>query len=197
MERVEGEVLVMKTASEEAHALNMAAGAVFDLCDGSTSVSKMAEEVQRRTGLPPDEGIVGLALSELADAGLVTVAPAELVENVSRRALIRRLGLTATAAAMLPIVETILVPSAHAQGSPPPGCTPTFVPSETPSLTPSFEPGFTPGLRPGLTPRPGVKPSTKPAVKQPAQPALVPAIVPVLVPSLTPGITPSLTPSSC
>ena len=125
------EILVMKPGGNwEAHALNQSAAVVYDLCDGKTSKAEMAAAVQRRTGLPADEEIVDVALAELADAGLVTLVSPE-IPATSRRAVIRRLGLTSAAALLLPVVETILVPPASAQGSAP---TPTLLPAPTPTF---------------------------------------------------------------
>src|SRR5262245_34282606 len=117
-ERVADEILAVKPATLEAHALNQSAAAVFDLCDGTSSKSEMAAEIQRRTGLPADEEIVELALAELLDAGLVALEVPESLSTMSRRALVRRLSLSAAAVMMLPVVETILVPPAAAATSP-------------------------------------------------------------------------------
>jgi hypothetical protein len=117
IERAADEILAVKTATSEAHALNQSAAVIFDLCDGTVSKSEMAARLQRRTGLPADEEIVDLALAELADAGLITLDSPEFVTTVTRRSLIRRFALSAAAVAMLPIVETILVPPASAQDS--------------------------------------------------------------------------------
>jgi hypothetical protein len=87
------------------------------LCDGTVSKSEMTARLQRRTGLPADEEIVDLALAELADAGLIVLDNPEPLAAVTRRSLIRRFALSAAAVAMLPIVETILVPPASAQDS--------------------------------------------------------------------------------
>lgn len=127
VERPEGEVLVVREATFEAHALNEAAAIVFDLADGTTTRAEMAAEVARRTNLPADEAIVELALTELADAGLVVLDETTSGE-VTRRALIRRLALPAAVVALLPIVETILIPSASAAVSPSPTPTPTPTP---------------------------------------------------------------------
>lgn len=109
-ERVGGELLVYDGTRSEAHALNDAAALVFELCDGATSRATMAAEVARRSALPADEEIVEYALAELADAGLVVVdePPAP---GLTRRALMRRLGLTVVTAAALPVVESIVAPS--------------------------------------------------------------------------------------
>src|SRR5262249_20848156 len=117
-ERLADEILAVRPATLEAHALNQSAAAVFDLCDGKASKSEMAAEIQRRTGLPADEEIVELALAELVDAGLVVLDGPESPSTISRRSLIRRLSLSAAAVMMLPVVETILVPPAAAQVSP-------------------------------------------------------------------------------
>jgi hypothetical protein len=130
IERVADEILVLKEESLEAHALNQSAAVVYELCDGSTSKSEMAAEIHRRTGLPADEEIVDLALSELVETGLVMLDDPEFRSAVTRRALVRRLALSSTLAMMLPVVETVVVPSAEAQ---PRFSTPTPTPTPTPT----------------------------------------------------------------
>jgi len=115
LEHAADEILVMKAATLEAHALNQSAAAVYELCDGQASKSQMAAEIRRRTGLPADEEIVDLALAELVDAGLVVLDDPEPQSTITRRSLIRRLALTSVVARrMLPVVETILVPPVEA-----------------------------------------------------------------------------------
>jgi hypothetical protein len=128
IERTADEILALKEGSLEAHAINQSAATVYDLCDGNTSKSEMAAEIHRRTGLPADQEIVDLALSELVETGLVMLDDPESRSDVSRRALIRRLALSSTLALMLPVVETVLVP-AEAQANAPksPSPTPTIL----------------------------------------------------------------------
>jgi hypothetical protein len=128
IERTADEILALKEGSLEAHAINQSAATVYDLCDGNTSKSEMAAEIHRRTGLPADQEIVDLALSELVETGLVMLDDPESRSDVSRRALIRRLALSSTLALMLPVVETVLVP-AEAQVNAPksPSPTPTIL----------------------------------------------------------------------
>jgi hypothetical protein len=120
LEQASDEILVMKMATSEAHALNQSAAAVYELCDGKASKSEIAAEIRRRTGLPADEEIVDLALAELVDAGLVVLDDPEPRSTITRRSPIRRLALSSMAAMMLPVVETIVVPpvEAGAQASP-------------------------------------------------------------------------------
>jgi hypothetical protein len=120
IERPAGELLVLKQSTNEAHALNETAAIVFDLCDGTTDGATMVAEVARRTGLPADESIVELAIAELADAGLVTLDETRR-PDLSRRALIRKLALPVAGIALLPVVETILMPTVSSgQSIPPP-----------------------------------------------------------------------------
>ena len=126
IERAADEILALKEGSMEAHALNQSAAAVYEMCDGNTSKSEMAAEIHRRTGLPADEEIVDLALSELVETGLVIPDDPEPRSAVSRRVLIRRLTLSSTLALMLPVVETVVVPPSEAQAQ--------FSPSPTPTL---------------------------------------------------------------
>jgi len=148
IERLEGELLVINESTQEAHALNETAAIVFELCDGSTSRAEMAAEVARRSGLPADERVVALALTDLVDAGLVVSDESDR-PTVTRRALIRRLALPAAAMALLPIVETILVPSRAAGQSPAPTQTPSPSPSTSPSPSPS--PSTSPSPSPSVT----------------------------------------------
>ena len=129
IERTADEILAVKEGSLEAHAINQGAAAVYDLCDGNTSKSDMAAEIHRRTGLPADDEIVDLALSELVETGLVLLDDPEPRSAVSWRALIRRLALSSTLALMLPVVETIVVPPAEAQSNMSPR---RFSPTPTP-----------------------------------------------------------------
>jgi SAM-dependent methyltransferase len=114
IEHAADEILVMRTATWEAHALNRSAAAVYERCDGKTSRSEMAAEIRGRTGLPADDEIVDLALAELVDAQLVVLDDPEPRSNISRRSLIRRLALSSRVASMLPVVETILAPPVDA-----------------------------------------------------------------------------------
>lgn len=143
IERTGGELLVIRESSHEAHALNEAAAIVFDLCDGSMTSEEMAAEVARRTGLPADASVVDLALADLVEAGLVVRDEADAAPLITRRSLVRRLALPAAAMAMLPVVETVLMPTpAEGQSGPmpSPGPPPSGSPSQNPSAAPSSGP---------------------------------------------------------
>jgi hypothetical protein len=127
-------MVVFVPASNEAHSLNATASLIFDLCDGVTTPAQMVAAL-RDVGLPADTSIVNLALAELAEASLVAAGDQPRQPGVSRRTVIRRLGLSATAIAMLPVVETILVQPAAASTSGPTTTTSTTSTTSTTTFT--------------------------------------------------------------
>jgi PqqD family protein of HPr-rel-A system len=66
-----GGLVVYDPRTDEGHLLNPSTAVVFEACDGRTSVDEIAQRVADHTGLPIDTGIVELALSELAEVGLL------------------------------------------------------------------------------------------------------------------------------
>src|SRR5215471_9251073 len=95
IERASDEILALKPGATEAYALNQTAAIVFDLCDGEHSKVEMANAIQHRTGLPADEQVVDLALDGLVEAGLVALDEPVPQPGITRRALVRRLSLSA------------------------------------------------------------------------------------------------------
>ncbi len=119
----EGGLVVYDPVTDAGHLLNPATAAVFEACDGQTSVDEMAERVAARTGLPADRGIVELALAELDEVGLLSTtsgsgAADDEPRGLSRRALIGRLTLGAAAVALLPAIETVVGTSQLAAATP-------------------------------------------------------------------------------
>jgi hypothetical protein len=123
VERCEGELVVFVSATNEAHALNETASLIFEMCDGETSRAEMVAALER-AGLPADEAIVDLALADLEEASLIVTGDATR-KGLTRRVVIRRLGLSGAAIATLPVVDTIFVQSAAAATSFPTSTTTT------------------------------------------------------------------------
>ena len=90
----------------EAHCLNLAARHVWHLCDGRTSPVEMARQLggEREQA----EAVVGLALEQLASRHLIDdfVPPFSETKCRGRRSALRRM-----AAALLPVVASLAVPS--------------------------------------------------------------------------------------
>jgi hypothetical protein len=110
---VDGELLIYDLDRDKAHCLNPTAALVWQLCDGRKGVTDLARSVSGSLGTPVDEIVIELALTQLTRDHLLAEAyelpvPAE---DLSRRALVRRLGV---AAVLLPLITTITAPTALA-----------------------------------------------------------------------------------
>ena len=116
VENLEDEVLVYDLSRQKSHCLNQTADLIWKHCDGQTSLAQMARIINKETNEPITEQAIWLGLKQLAGAHLLQErlnVPTHLA-NISRRKLIRRMGLTAMT---LPLILTITAPTAKAQGS--------------------------------------------------------------------------------
>ena len=116
------EVLVYDEGAHRAHCLNRTAALVWKHCDGKTTVSGIAGRVGAELSAPVSDEVVWLALDQLAEFDLL--APRALrtkpPDLISRRRMLRRLGIAATIS--LPLITSIVSPTAQAQSSP---CSPS------------------------------------------------------------------------
>lgn len=106
------EVLVYDLKTDKAHCLNPTAALIWKNCDGQKSVSQIAGLVEQELKSPVSEQVVTLGLEELAGYRLLkeeTWVPLQET-GLSRRQLIKRLGLTA--AIGLPVIISITAPRA-------------------------------------------------------------------------------------
>ena len=110
------EVLIYDLDRNKAHCLNSTAALVWKVCDGKTSVEEINNHVAKHTGVAVDQRIVWLALKELETINLLTQPTRHptLVANLSRRQLIRSIGV---AAVVLPAIISLAAPTAQAQAS--------------------------------------------------------------------------------
>lgn len=119
------EVLVYDLKRQKAHCLNKTSALVWNRCDGQTSVAQIAGLLGEKLETEVDENVVWLALKQLEKAQLLGETSPLVGETsrVSRRQLMRTLGLSAAAA--LPLVTSILAPtSVSAQSCLPKNFTP-------------------------------------------------------------------------
>ena len=115
------ELLVYDLKNHKAHCLNETAAFVWKHCDGQTTVSEVAALMADRWDKPVTEEVVWLALKQLSRAELLEqrMAPDADGMRASRRAVLRKLG---AAAAMTPLVISLVAPTASAGASVPPAC---------------------------------------------------------------------------
>jgi coenzyme PQQ synthesis protein D (PqqD) len=114
VEAVGDEVLVYDLGSDEAHSLDAAAASIWRACDGAGTVSG----ISARVGL--SEAAVESTVERLAGLDLLAAGSFESSQH-SRRAVLRR-GLVVGAAgiAAVPVIRSIVAPTAAQAGSP--GC---------------------------------------------------------------------------
>jgi hypothetical protein len=97
------ETIVYDLKHDRAHCLNQTAAAIWQHCDGRTSVAQLATMLRREWNAAADEHVVWLALGQLQKARLLQArlqSPSG-VPRVSRRTMIRNLGI----AAAVPVVR--------------------------------------------------------------------------------------------
>jgi len=116
------EVLVYDLTRHKAHCLNKTSAFIWSHCDGKTSASEIAEIMQKEWNTPVKEDTVWFALDKLGKADLLQqrVVLPKAQAGMSRRSAIRRLGFGAL---LVPVVMTIVSPTAQAGASVPPACT--------------------------------------------------------------------------
>jgi hypothetical protein len=116
VETIDNEVLVYDLRNSRAHCLNKNAAFVWHRCNGRTSIRELAGKLQKEIGAKDCDQLLAVALRDLSKADLLQqkMPSAGERESISRRDLIRRIGI---AAATIPAVTSILVPTAQAAGS--------------------------------------------------------------------------------
>lgn len=106
------ETLVYDEESHEAHCLNQTAAFVWRHCDGHTSIAKIERLLEKQLKTKVPEQVVWSALEQLEKSHLLEASAfrPQLLEGMSRRELIHRLGIGA--ALSLPVVVSIVAPTA-------------------------------------------------------------------------------------
>lgn len=112
VESLSHETLVYDLKRHKAHCLNATAAYIWLRCDGKTSVEEIAQGLASEFGLPADPQIVTMALDTLRKARLLESSALDLVPNQSRRQTLKRIGIAAGLAALIPAVTSILAPTA-------------------------------------------------------------------------------------
>ena len=108
-EQLGNEASVYDWARAQVHALNPTAARVWRLCDGATSPDAIAAALRVEMGIPEAEAVVDLTLRQLARLHLLELSEEPRSERpaTTRRWLLSR----GVAAAMLPVISSIVAPS--------------------------------------------------------------------------------------
>jgi hypothetical protein len=114
---VGGELLVYDRSGDKAHCLNRAATLVWLHCDGRTTMAEMTQVLASELQTPVADEVVWFALDELGKFSLLQQpwARPSKVNQISRRTLVKRLGIGAAVA--VPLISSIVAPKAVAAAS--------------------------------------------------------------------------------
>ncbi|MEK6283391.1 MAG: PqqD family protein [Acidobacteriota bacterium] len=110
------ETLIYDLDSDKAHCLNQTAALVWKNCDGRKTVAQLSEQMEGETNSKVPEEMVWLALAQLEESHLLEsplARPARLA-GMNRRQLVRTIGI---AALTLPVILSIVAPTAAQVGS--------------------------------------------------------------------------------
>ena len=117
------ELLIYDLKHDQAHCLNETAALVWKNCDGHKTIDQLRELMEDNAGSPVPEEMVWLALDQLETFRLLDEAALKPVQfaGMTRRDMVRRVGIAAIA---LPVILSIVSPTAQAQASglPPGAC---------------------------------------------------------------------------
>jgi hypothetical protein len=105
--------LIYDVQRDWGHSLNETAAFVWRHCDGKTTVRQIADVLQQEVNLPQDERVIWFALAQLGRAHLLQqpVTPPTEAAGVTRRELIRKLGLAGALVLLVPVVDSIVAPT--------------------------------------------------------------------------------------
>lgn len=117
VKELQNELLIYDLERDKAHCLNHACRLVWDKCDGKATVAEVASLLENEGVSVADEAVVQYALSQLKTAHLLSdcLRTTEQPARVSRREVMGRIGVAA--AVSLPLITSILAPTAQAQAS--------------------------------------------------------------------------------
>ena len=114
--RFDGDLMVYDRDLDRANCLNGLAADVWERCDGQSTVATISQKIAEAKGHPVDERAVWLAIDQLSRSKLLdepVKGPAALFGRGGRRRLMQALKV---AAAAVPAVMSVVVPSI-AQGA--------------------------------------------------------------------------------
>ena len=116
--KVGDETVVYDTETNKASCLNGLTTVVWEACDGNTETTSLLDTVKTAGYQDANDQIVLMAIDQLDQAGLFEASfsiDGKKKKSLNRREMLQMLG--TRAAAVLPIVSTINIQPAIAQGS--------------------------------------------------------------------------------
>lgn len=118
VQQADKELLLYDLNTNKAYCLNETSAAVWQLCDGTNSITDITDNLQKasKSEIPAD--LIALALFDLQREKLIDdmAETTALFGKLTRREVVRRIGLTTMVA--LPLISSVIVPTSIAAQSP-------------------------------------------------------------------------------
>jgi len=112
IQEVDSEILIYDQETNKAHCLNQTAAKVWNYCDGETTVADACGALSHDLETPVDEKLVWYAVDQFSKDNLLEKeidVPAFIIPGMTRRQMVRTLGLAAVVA--VPLVTSIVAPT--------------------------------------------------------------------------------------
>jgi hypothetical protein len=114
-----GECIVYDGNHKKAHSLNSTLTWIWHHCDGSTDVEEMALQFKREFSSADSLDVVLSGIQQLEAANLLVLSPQEDTSSVPCGPVMSRRAVVAASSALVPVIASILVPTAAAAKSKP------------------------------------------------------------------------------
>ena len=112
IQEVDSEILIYDQETNKAYCLNQTAAKAWNYCDGKTTLADACVALSRDLETPVDEKLVWYAVDQFSKDNLLEKdieLPAFMIPGMTRRQMVRTLGLAAVVA--VPLVTSIVAPT--------------------------------------------------------------------------------------
>ena len=120
LNRLDDDLLVYDGQEDVVHLLNETTACVLELLsDGTVTQDQIEAQIAQRTGAASSESVFLLAVDELRKANLLEdlAVNAEPLNDLTRRALLRKMAMAGAAALLIPAITTLSPRRAYGQAS--------------------------------------------------------------------------------
>lgn len=110
IQKIDDEVLIYDLISNKVFCLNSSAAAIWEACDGSSSIADLRIIAGKKLNAKLAPDFVTFTLMQMAENGLVENVSnyLEMFDRMSRRKMVRTLGLASAVA--IPLIASIVAP---------------------------------------------------------------------------------------
>lgn len=112
VQEMESEILIYDLQTNKAFCLNETSALIYQLCDGTKTVSKISQSLTQTLNQPISDELIWLALDNFKKDNLLEESEQFEIDfnGLSRRQVIKKVGIASMV--ILPIVSSVIAPSA-------------------------------------------------------------------------------------